>query len=82
MIRVTVEIVPGGDSTRARVIGRAEITKVGVGDEISDYTAIVRRGDLAVPTLVRAHDRRRLSAWALLNRVLEQLKFSGVMGRS
>jgi len=45
MLRVTVELVPGGDETRRRVLGTATIENVS-GDEIADYDVCVTGDDL------------------------------------
>lgn len=39
MIRVTVELLPGGDASRARIIGKAEICNVSDLAEVSNYVA-------------------------------------------
>lgn len=42
MIRVTVDLLPGGDASRARTIGTAEICNVSDLADVSNYVARVR----------------------------------------
>lgn len=89
MIRVTVELVPGGDASRAQIIGRADIENLGVSQvrgggrcTLYDYAAVVRLGAVEARTrLVAIGDHR--SVWVLVRRVLEQLgDYSPVMDRN
>lgn len=44
MIRVTFELLPGGDETRARTIGLMEIANVGVRlDGTADYAVVLKK---------------------------------------
>ena len=67
MLRVTVELVPGGDETRTRTIADMTIANVSQLADISDYEFSVREnanpvaGTPArnVSGTVRRHDRRQ-----------------------
>lgn len=76
MLRVTVEIWPGGDETRARVLATADVGNVSDLAETSDYGVRVTEGHNPLtntPTWSRSgyvfqHDRRT-SVWALVAKV-------------
>jgi hypothetical protein len=73
MLRVTVELVPGGDETRVRTIARMTIANISALADISDYefkateTANPLAGTPAreVHGFVRGHDRRQ-GVWSLV----------------
>jgi hypothetical protein len=76
MLRVTVEIWPGGDQTRARAIAIANVANLSDLADVSDYAMSVTESHNPVtntpPWLQRgtvfAHDRRT-SVWALIAKV-------------
>ena len=57
MLRITVELLPGGDESRKKHLGTATITNDGTGDE--------HRGNY-VATRVARFDRKRRGPWDLL----------------
>lgn len=82
MLRVTVELVPGGDESRARVLHVAEISNDGKKTAATlgakgDYNVrLSSRGILSRAFRIgRVTDfpRKRLTAWDLLYRALKNL---------
>ena len=79
MLRVTVELVPGGDETRARAIAQMTIANVSDLADISDYEFEAREranpiaGTPARETTgtVRRHDRRQ-TVWSLVGKAATQ----------
>jgi hypothetical protein len=76
MLRVTVEILPGGDETRARVLATAEIGNISNLADTSDYQVIVIEGHNPLaetaPWTRRGHvfrHDRKTSVWALVAKV-------------
>jgi len=83
MLRVTVELVPGGDERRARTIARMTIANISNLADISDYefsaqevansiagtTARVTKG------IVRQHDRRQ-TVWSLVSKAAQDASVS------
>lgn len=43
MLRCTIEILPGGDESRARTIGLVEIANVGGNNEIGNYAVVLKK---------------------------------------
>ncbi len=43
MIRCTIELLPGGDESRARTIGLVEIANVGGTQEIGEYRVVLKK---------------------------------------
>lgn len=43
MIRVTFELLPGGDASRARTIGLMEICNIGVNGELGEYAVVLKK---------------------------------------
>lgn len=43
MIRCTIELLPGGDESRARVIGLVEIANIGGTVELGTYAVILKK---------------------------------------
>jgi hypothetical protein len=76
MLRVTVEIWPGGDNTRARAVAIANVANLSDLADVSDYAVSVTEGHNPVTNTppwsqrgsVFAHDRRT-SVWALVAKV-------------
>jgi hypothetical protein len=76
MLRVTVEIWPGGDKTRACAIAIANVANVSDLADVSDYAVSVTEGQNPVTNTppwsqrgyVIQHDRRT-SVWALVAKV-------------
>jgi hypothetical protein len=76
VLRVTVEIWPGGDKTRACAIAIANIANVSNLADVSDYTVSIAEGYNPItdspPWSTRGsifqHDRRK-SVWALVAKV-------------
>lgn len=72
-LRVTVELLPGGDASRARTLARAMITNVGNDVHSGDYAFSVSEGDnpfADTPAWSRngrlEGHARTLSVWALV----------------
>ena len=76
MLRVTVEIWPGGDKTRARVVATASVANLSDLADVSDYAVGVTEGHNPVtdpPAWSQRgnlfqHDRRT-SVWVLVAKV-------------
>jgi hypothetical protein len=76
LLRVTVEIWPGGDNARARAIAIADVANVSDLADVSDYAVRVSEGYNAIANTrpwsrrgyVLQHDRRT-SVWALIAKV-------------
>lgn len=43
MIRCTIELLPGGDESRARVIGCVEIANISLLGDMSDYAVVLKK---------------------------------------
>ena len=43
MIRCTIELLPGGDESRARTIGLVEIANIGGTDEFGNYAVVLKK---------------------------------------
>lgn len=76
MIRVTVELLPGGDAGRARHLGTAYIANDGTGTETTGSYSVMlsRRGmpwSIWKRGRVQGFPRKRLLAWDLLYRALD-----------
>jgi hypothetical protein len=76
MLRVTVEIWPGGDETRARSLAIANIANISDLADVSDYAVVVSEGHNPIantpPWSQRGHvfqHDRRTSVWALIAKV-------------
>jgi hypothetical protein len=76
VLRITVEVWPGGDKTRARAIATANVANVSDLADVSDYEVSVTEGHNPVSNTpawsqrghVFQHDRRA-SVWALTAKV-------------
>ena len=76
MLRVTVEIWPGGDNTRARAVAIASVANLSDLADVSDYAVSVTEGHNPVTDTppwsqrgsIFQHDRRT-SVWALVAKV-------------
>jgi hypothetical protein len=76
VLRITVEIWPGGDKTRARAVAIANVANLSDLADVSDYAVSVTEGPNPVintpPWSQRGqlfkHDRRT-SVWALIAKV-------------
>jgi len=76
MLRITVEIWPGGDKTRASAVAIANVANLSELADVSDYAVSVTEGHNPVsntpPWSQRGsvlHHDRRTSVWALVARV-------------
>lgn len=71
MLRVTVELVPGGDESRKRVLGTATLENVS-GGEIADYDVHVTGEDpVGVRhAVLKRYPRRASSVWDLVLRAV------------
>lgn len=69
MLRVTVELLPGGDESRRRLLGTATIANVS-GGEIADYDVHVTSDDLegVRHAVLKRYPRRASSVWDLVLR--------------
>ena len=76
MLRITVEIWPGGDKTRARAVAIANVANLSDLADVSDYAVSVSEGHNPVTNIppwsqrghVFQHDRKT-SVWALIAKV-------------
>ena len=76
MLRITVEIWPGGDETRAHTVAIANVANLSDLADVSDYAVSVSEGHNPVTNTppwsqrgyVFQHDRRT-SVWALIAKV-------------
>jgi hypothetical protein len=76
VLRLTVEIWPGGDSQRARAVAIANIANVSDLADVSDYAVSVTEGHNSIADTrpwsqhghILQHDRRT-SVWALVAKV-------------
>lgn len=69
MLVVILEIHPGGDASRKREIGRAEISNLTELAEVSDY-AVTFSGESGVSSEVVKGHRRKTGAWTLVRKAL------------
>lgn len=69
MLVVKLELWPGGDEAKKRVIGSATIANVGGDDRHGTYQATVVTDGISFETRVEDHPRED-GAWALVARVL------------
>ena len=75
MLRLTVELVPGGDERRARTIARMTIANISNLADISDYEFSAHEGANSIAGtpardtkgIVRQHDRRQ-TVWSLVSK--------------
>ena len=75
MLRVIVEIVPGGREREKRVIGELEISNITELAEDSDYRVVARlEGKTQKPFVIKSH-RRSLGWGPLVVRIIQELKF-------
>jgi hypothetical protein len=76
MIRVTAELIPGGNekSERRRILGTIEISNDGTGDkEIGNYNGIlVAEYTTGRPGRVTGFRRQRQSVWTLVGSFLKR----------
>ena len=72
MIRVTVELLPGGDKTRARTLGTAYIGRVSGSGEMATYEALVSGTDLlgGCRATIADYPRNSSSVWDLVLRAV------------
>jgi hypothetical protein len=76
VLRITVEVWPGGDKTRARAIATANVANVSDLADVSDYDVSVTEGHNPLTNTpawsqrgrLFQHDRRA-SVWALIAKV-------------
>lgn len=78
MIRIIIELLPGGDESRAKVFGTALIANDGTGTPTTgDYHYVVsgKRSILKGGTgTILGFRRKRDNVWELLRQVLNQMK--------
>lgn len=74
MLRVTLDIVPGGDESRTRTIGMLEIARTTSRSDPEDYTVYVwaEDGELVNIFTVEQHGYAQ-GAWELVRRALDIL---------
>ena len=60
MIRCTIELLPGGNESRARTIGLIEIANIGGTEEIGEYAVILKKTPPFAGALRHAWRRGRL----------------------
>jgi len=75
MLRVTVELIPAGNSGKKRTIRTMEISNVTDLADISDYRVVVtgERSSDRREAVVRGHERRSWGAWRLVYRAIRAL---------
>lgn len=75
MIRVTVELIPHGDESKARMLGVMEIANDGTGDlDIGHYDGTLHAeytGKTGRTGRVREFNRRHQSVWSLVGAFLK-----------
>jgi hypothetical protein len=72
MLRVTVELLPGGRESEKRVIATADIARVG-GGALADYRVALKDaalGEVGERALLQSYPRRAGSVWDLVARGL------------
>jgi hypothetical protein len=70
MLRVRLEILPDGDDSRAREVGRLDVCKVSPLSEASDYSWLMwHEGGPYKTGIYRGH-ARKAGAWRLLRQIL------------
>lgn len=57
MLRCTIELLPGGDESRARAIGVVEIANVGGTHEVGNYSVVLKKTPPFVGALRQAWRR-------------------------
>lgn len=62
MIRVTIELLPGGNEARARTIGLVEICNIGGTAELGEYAVVLKKTPPFAGALSQAWRRGRLIA--------------------
>jgi hypothetical protein len=75
MLRIIVELVPGGVESRKRELARADLGNITALDPVSDYQIRAREGDNPVAGakawesrgLITGHDRE-VSVWRLVEK--------------
>lgn len=75
MLRIEIKYWPGGDESKEELIGTADITKDGTGDEHLDNYSIMM-GGLGAKTIHKCRVKRfprHRSVWELLYLVLREL---------
>jgi hypothetical protein len=76
MLRVTIEIVPGGDNSQAKVIEQMLVANISGLADMSDYDfAYTDRKGVFYGTTKR--HRRSNGAWTLVDRVLNSTFYTG-----
>jgi hypothetical protein len=78
MLRILVQLVPGGDEGRLRELARAELANISGLARVSDYAISASEGTNRLATtpawsrrgLIARHDRRQ-SVWRLVARAAE-----------
>ena len=70
MIKVTIELLPGGDKSRARTLGKAYIGRVSGSGEMATYEVLVSGTDLMGDcwTTISDYPRNSSSIWDLVLR--------------
>lgn len=71
MIRVTVELLPGGDTVEPVVLGTAGLANVTPSVDPAAYVAVVQGPGQQWTTVIEGHNRSR-GVWALVAAMLEQ----------
>ena len=72
MLRVTIELLPGGRESGKRVIATADIARVS-GGALADYRVALKDevlGEVGEPAMVRSYPRWAGSVWDLVTRCL------------
>lgn len=81
MLRVTVELVPGGAEAFRQIIGSMIIGNVAGLAKVSDYVVNVKEsanpltgaGPQDIEFIVQGHDRQQ-SVWALIKRAITEME--------
>lgn len=71
MIRCTIDLLPGGDASRARTIGLVEIANIGGTEAIGSYAVVLTKTPPFSGALKAAWRRGRITAAGQVNGVIE-----------
>lgn len=61
MIRCTIELLPGGDESRAKTIGLVEICNIGGSRDVGNYAVVLKKTPPFIGALKRAWRSGKLS---------------------
>lgn len=70
MLRVTIELIPGGNEREKKTIGTAEIVNVGKIEGATEYGCVIRGPGIEEHVSFLSYIRAHETPWHLLRRVL------------